>query len=381
MTPRQPTMAFLRARVDAGRSVFVCAAIFWAISVISSAAEPLREGFETWEPTWQAEVLGNQPARVYRERTESAGRSGRGELIRLESTEAEVEARLTQSLPAARVLDELTATVWIRSEQPGWTLVLSVVAPGAIDPRTGQPRRFVVRGDVYREPGRWSALHCRTTNTTINQRLALLRAQFPEIQDPGQLYVEGVSLEARIPQGITAVHVDDLEFGPIVPADVPNTDAIAGRAAAPLNVPKVEFRLDRLLVDGRPFFPRMVRYHGEPPELLAELGFNVVWIPDLSDTRLIRRLWEHGLWVTATPPRPRDASGALLKSGTAGLIPFTAEADPVLFWMLGTRLPGDDQSGIVGWIEQLEFADRRRARPIAADVAFDERRYSRDVDM
>jgi len=341
----------------------------------------LREAFETWEATWQTEVLGNEPGRVHRERSESAGRSGRGELIRVESNEDAVEARLSHVLPAARVLDELTATVWIRSEHPGWTISLSVVAAGAVDPLTGQPVRIVLRGDSYREPGRWAKLQCRTTSTAVRQRLALLRKQRPELPELGPLHVDRVALDARIPRGVTAVHIDDLEFGPIVSAEVATDTIIDQDAGAPSNVPKVEFRLDRLLVDGRPFFPRIVPYQGEPPELLAELGFNVVWIPDLADTKLIRRLWERGLWVAATPPRPRDESGAPLQAGTAGLVPFTAAVDPVLMWMLGARVPGDRHDDIVEWIEQLDFADRRRTRPIAADVAFDERRYSRDIDM
>jgi hypothetical protein len=146
-------------------------------------------------------------------------------------------------------------------------------------------------------------------------------------------------------------------------------------------VPAVEFRLDRLLVDGRSFVPRMVRHHGEPPELLRELGFNVVWIPDAADTRLITKLWQHGLWVTAEPPRPRDVNGRPLTAGTAGLVPFTSEVDPVLFWLLGQRVPGTQVAELHQWIEQIEFADRARKRPIAVDVAFGERDYSREVDL
>ncbi|MDX1968489.1 MAG: hypothetical protein SFV23_15030 [Planctomycetaceae bacterium] len=381
MTPRQPTLTSRRARTFAFFGPFVFVVFSLATFSPTRAAEPLREGFESWEATWQTEVLGNEPSRVHRERTESAGRTGRGELIRVQSEEDEVEVRLHHALPAARVLDELTAAVWIRSEHPGWEISLTIVVPGYTDPKTGQPLRFVLPGEVYREPGKWKTLSCRTTNTAVRQRLALLRARRPEIPEPGLMYVDRITLEARIPRGMTTAHIDDLEFGPIVPADVATSEIVSVETDAPSNVPSVEFRLDRLLVNGRPFFPRVVPYHGEPPELLAELGFNVVWVPDLEDSKLIRRLWERGLWVAATPPRPRDETGAPLQAGTAGLVPFTAAVDPVLFWMLGARVPGERHDDIVEWIEQLEFADRRRARPIAADVAYDERRFSRHIDM
>lgn len=343
-------------------------------------ATQFRDEFETREPSWRLTSTSDPPVLIEQQRTEFAGRTGRGELIRLDSSIDNVPVRLEMPLPAARVLDELTLTLAMRSQRPGWTLGLDVVAPAALDPQTGQPLRFTIRGDRYDESGKWSDLSSRTRNDEIRQKLVLLRAQFPALQEFGQLYVDRVTLVGQLPAGATTLHLDDLVFGPVVTPNGGERVTQAAAATAP-QVPAVEFRLDRLLVDGQPFFPRMVPYHGEPPELLKELGFNVVWIPDVSDTRLIRRLWEQGLWITATPPRPRDADGNPLRSMDAGLIPFTADVDPVLFWNFGTRIPGVYRADLTQWIEQVEFADRRRARPVAADVAFSEQHFSREIQM
>ncbi len=346
------------------------------------AAGPLREGFEQWEPTWLVVPEKAGEVEFQQQRTEVAGRSGRGELIRLESSTEGAVVRLAHALPQARVLDELTASLWLRSQQPGWELLLEVtIPPGAVDP-SRKPRKFTLRGTSYAEASRWQELTCQTSDQVIQQRMNLLRAQHADLTHAGPLFVERVWLVGRLPVGTTMLHIDDLNFGPIVapdPQTVPEPQAVSTPVAS--TFPQVEFRLDRLQVNGQAFFPRMVPYHGESPALLKELGFNVVWIPDVNDTALIRRLWEQGLWVTATPPRPTDDNGVPLQAGTAGLLPFTAEQDPVLFWMLGTRIPGEQRQDLSHWIEQIEFADRRRARPIAADVAFDEQYFSRKLAM
>ena len=345
-----------------------------------SAAEPFREGFEQWEATWQVQTGATSPPGIQQERSEIAGRSGRGELIRIENTEEGTQAHLSLALPQARVLDELTLSLWLRSPQPGWQMALDVVTD-AVNPRTGKPLRFQIKGDSYSETGGWRQLSCRTSNAIIQQRLILLRAQSPEAAEIRRLVVDRVILSGQLPPGVTTVHIDDLEFGPIVTADSMTASEADVVAPAEMAVPAVDFRLDRLLVDGRPFFPRMVRYHGESPELLKDLGFNVVWIPDVNDTRLIRKLWEAGLWVTTAPPRPRNDEGTPLEAGTAGLLPFHADVDPVLFWMLGTRIPGSDFTDVAQWAEQVESADRRRGRPLAADVAYAEQNFSRKLQM
>lgn len=344
-----------------------------------AASEPLRDHFERFEPAWKVDLSVTTEQSIRSERSETAGRNGRGELIRIDSQTASTPTRFVYPVPAARVLDELTASIWVRSPNPGWILGMGIVVPGLLDPNTQQPVQIIISGDVLAEPDRWTQLKCQSTEREIRRQLVLLRAQYPDIADFGQLYVDRLYLACRVPAGTTQVAIDDLEMGPIVPVE--NSPAAAPVESSKATVPNVEFRLDRLLVDGRPFFPRMVRYHGESPELLKELGFNTVWIENSEDTALIQRLWSKGLWVTATPPRPADEQGQPLQAGTAGLVPFTPEVDPVLFWMLGTRVHGSQRESLTHWIEQLEFADRRRVRPLAVDVASDERFFSRDIDL
>ncbi|MBI1346752.1 hypothetical protein GC163_10745 [bacterium] len=343
------------------------------------AAEPLRDNFERFEPAWVVDLSDPAQQSIRSERSDVVGRNGGGEVIRMESSQAGLPTRLVYSVPASRVLDELTASVWVRSPSPGWILGIGIIVPGVIDPDTKQPVEIIISGSVLQETDRWSELTCRTSDREVRGHLVRLRAKYPDIANFGQLYVDRLYLACRAPAGSTQIAIDDLEMKPIVPIEIERPATLETPALS--NVPQVEFRLDRLLVDGRPFFPRMVRYHGEPPELLRDLGFNTVFIDQADDTALIQKLWSKGLWVTATPPRPADDQGQPLESSSAGLVPFTPDVDPVLFWMLGTRVHGDQREAYTHWIEQLEFADRRRVRPLALDVASDERLFSRDIEL
>ncbi|MBM4077825.1 MAG: hypothetical protein FJ267_19525, partial [Planctomycetes bacterium] len=143
----------------------------------------------------------------------------------------------------------------------------------------------------------------------------------------------------------------------------------------------VEFRLHRMRVEGRPFFPRIIRSYNERPEVLGQSGVNVVWVPDPDDVRTVGSLRRQGLWLTATPPFARDDQGNPLESEDASLLPFSTSTSPILFHMMGTRLTAIGKPKIQSWANQVRDADRTFKRPLAADVADDERLFSRHLDL
>jgi len=143
----------------------------------------------------------------------------------------------------------------------------------------------------------------------------------------------------------------------------------------------VEFRLHRLRVEDKPFFPRISAYHDERPEALAAAGFNVAWVSDAEATAITAPLRRQGLWLTAIPPFARDAAGESLDSEDASLLPFAPSSSSVLFWMMGARLTANGRPRLQSWTNQVRDADRAFKRPLAADVADDERLCSRHLDL
>jgi hypothetical protein len=351
---------------------FVCAARL-------PAAEPHRVTFDDPRPSWN---WASDPADVRllkHERSQSAGRESSGERVMFLPRRADVSIRLEHHLPACRVLDELETSVWIRPTQPGWTLAVRVIAPGIRNPTTGEPASFLLRGDVARTPERWQQLRCRTTDHAISQQIRVQRARYEVAADPGELFIDQVVLLFRAQDAVeTALAIDDLEVSPVVLVEAASATEPELRDT---ELPSVEFPLQRLQVGGRPFFPRIVRDHGEPMKTLADSGCNLIWIEADCEVARLRSLRSHGLWAMAMPPRPQSESGDVLGASSAGLVPFSATTDPILCWLMGVRLGAVERERTVEWIEQVHAADRRRNRPIVAEVVADERLYSRDVQM
>lgn len=57
------------------------------------------------------------------------------------------------------VIEELAPSLWIRSNRPGMTLGAQIVLPRTLDPKTGRPFTFLVRGSKYTNIGEWQNLH------------------------------------------------------------------------------------------------------------------------------------------------------------------------------------------------------------------------------
>ncbi|HET6422174.1 MAG TPA: hypothetical protein VFG20_00740 [Planctomycetaceae bacterium] len=374
-----PTTTTPRPLKTASNRACWLAVLFVVVPAIATAAEPFHEPFDAAVPTWKF-VDPTASARVLQHaRQRDRGRQQGAEHLRLLARKEGSRIRLEHAVPAARVFEEVTARLWIRSDHPGWVLGVVIVLPGITDPETGKPAEITLAGDYYSEAGQWRELRVQTADRLIKQRLVLLRAQLGGAVDPGEMVIDRVVLACPLPNQECELLLDDLRLAPIVApssATVQQTSAVIEPAQT---VPAVSFRLDRLQTGGQPFFPRLVRHRQESPDALAALGFNTVWIGDYTDTALLTALRKQQLWAAATPPQPQTESGDTLNSQSAGLVPFSASSDAILCWMLGTRVESDERSRLVPWIEQIEMADRRRNRPIAVDVLGEERLFSRDV--
>lgn len=343
------------------------------------AAEPLRLTFDAPSVSWRWETSETDAQLLSQERDYAGGRDSGAETIRFRCRRREAMVRLSLAFTPCRVLDELEASLWIRSPQPGWNVALRVVTPGIIDPATSEPAHFLVRGDTSRESGRWECLRCRTTDRLINRQLVQLRAQINSSAEAGEMYVDQVILSYRAPEpGEASLWIDELELKPIVPVQ---TELSRNAQVLSASTPAVEFRLDRIQVAGRPFFPRLLKDHGEPPRKLAETGCNLIWLEDVQDAVRLQELQAQGLWAVAVPPRPQNEAGRPLGATSAGLLPFTDSTDAILCWLMGIRLGASEREEILDWIEQVRAADRRRNRPIAAEVVAEARSYSRDVQL
>ena len=349
-------------------------------------AEQYESDFDGPGNSWQVRCRETDAKLTIHERQRDAGHRGGAEFIRLKVARDNIPLRFEHNVPTVRVLDELEASLWVRSDHAGAVLALRIGFRGLTDPETGAPLSMIVAGDAYQMPSQWQQLTCRTSDKAVNDQLRLLRALKRVTIDPETMFVDRVIVGCTLSSGTAEVLLDDLVLGPIVPVALdPQSDRSVTQAGStgserPSTVP-VEFRLHRLRVEDKPFFPRISAYHDERPEALAAAGFNVAWVSDAEATAITAPLRRQGLWLTAIPPFAKDASGEPLDSEDASLLPFAPNSSSVLFWMMGARLTANGRPRLQSWTNQVRDADRAFKRPLAADVADDERLCSRHLDL
>ena len=339
------------------------------------------EGFDSRDPTWKLRYDRNQVRRVSQRRNRFIYAHGTAsENIEVEAGRPGTKIRFEHKVDLARVIDGLTSEVALRSNYNGVRLAMRLILPHQTDPRTGATLSTRIYGDTYTNAPNWQLLKCSTLDELVERKLRLLRdLLYPTVIDDRDMYVDRVVLEVNLQPGTTEFFIDDLRMTGIV-APGKNTPIIQATGAAdPSNA--VEFQLDRLRVNGRPFFPRIMPFHGEDVAVFRRAGANVVWTPDYRDTELMRELEDFGLWAMATPPRAMAESGDVLDASAASLVPFGVRTKRIMMWILGTRIPAASRDDLLSWIQLVRNADRQFQRPIMADITGDERVYSRHLEM
>lgn len=338
------------------------------------------EGFDGPKTTWKA-IYDERACRIVDHRRHAQiRRFGTGAERIVVTADRITSLSLLHRVSPARALDELTASVWIRSNRSGGKLMVRVIFPHLVDPATNAPVERWLDGNAYEGENKWQLLKCQTLEKELRRRMQLLRATLGSDVNLSDPYVDRVQFLCELGEGTTEFYIDELKLGPVVSPDqtfeTPEQETLQTR-----KVPRVTLQHDRLMWDGRPLFPTILPYHGEPASELSDLGIKMVWIPRYDDHELIQSLTKSGLGIIATPPLALSDEGEVLDAENAGLAPMDEATDPILMWMLGTYVAAEERTRLASWQKQLMSADRRLNRPLAADVIGDERAFSRLVPV
>jgi hypothetical protein len=185
----------------------------------------------------------------------------------------------------------------------------------------------------------------------------LVPVRLPPVQAASQAPVNDRAVPALAPPSQPA------------PAAVPEMPAPSPADNTP---PQHRVKLDRsvLLVDDRPWLPRVIQHRGEPLAVLKKLGFNTVWLQRLPAPEILEEANRLGLWVICPPPR---ALGPMAEIGAA--------FDCVLAWDLGSDLGTADLEATQHWADEVRTADHRGQRPLVCRPRSEFRRYSRSADL
>lgn len=355
-----------------GRAAWANVCCAMALMTGQARAQPLpasRDGFESAEPTWRISA-GDRFQIEAQQRTSQGAHGGAAcEHLRIRPGGA-TPLRLSLAIPPARIIPELMPTLWVRADRPNVRLLARVVFPHAFDQSKNRPLSQLIAGGSYTEIGTWQPLRLVNISKLVAQAARPLRAQYGRQLDTREAFLDRLVLEIEPAAAPANVWIDDLDVQGLVttsaaamvePASEPMTAGVLGRHRIELSGPV-------LLIDGNPFFPRMVEYQGEPLAFLKGLGFNAVKLSSPPTEALLEEALRAAVWLVCAPPRTSE-------NETAGEI--DGHYEPVLAWYLGQGLTAAELDAMRQWAEQIRQADRRVGRPLICDPMDELAQYSR----
>jgi len=387
------------------RVIFV-ATVVTVLSVGGGNAWPQAawyEGFETAEPSWEGDRSDARFQVLLHQRVQGEARTGRRCERLTISASGGTYVYFRHEVGRPRVIDELSPSVQVKSDRSGLQLLARVVLPRTVDPRTGQPVSALVGGSSYTGVGHWQQLRIDQIPRLVARQTVVLRSQLGPHVDPREAYLDCVLLNVHGGPGVTNVWIDDLDIAGFVASgrQAPSTvrrgsprDEPIALASSPQRAPsaaqeprvpsaaggsRIELVGSTLLAEGRPVFPRIIQYQGEPLSFLKELGFNAVWLPRLPPAEVLVEADRQGLWLICPPPplvEPTTSEGP-----PEPRVPIGPQYDRVLAWDLGRGLSTDRLNATRQWAEQLRTADSGNDRPLICGPRSELRAYSRYVDL
>lgn len=252
------------------------------------------------------------------------------------------------------IVDALTASLYVRSNQPGVQLLGRVILPADVDPATGEPAFVMVASNVFDAPDRWRRLELVDFPEAVERQARILRSSTNRPIKLDGAYLEKLVVNVYGGPGPTEVFLDDLSVSPAPPApadaplaapeprpdvpgpvDTPAVDPESG--TAPAGGTRVALSRNRFKKDGSDWVPTVIRAPGADVDALRRAGFDIYGARLDTDPSVLKRAVSKGflLMPQLEPPtgaRPFDGDAAL---AAASSFPELAS---VAMWNLGENL-------------------------------------------
>ncbi|MFL5240520.1 MAG: hypothetical protein ACJ8FY_00270 [Gemmataceae bacterium] len=365
-----------------------CLAGLQALCLDSAQGQQIfRDGFETREPIW---VKGSADAAfreiIHKMTDETAHGGQRSESIQLKAEQGTFIYYYYET-GRAPMSDDFNAGLWVKANRPGIELLARVVFPNETDPKQpDRPLTVLLRGDLYKQAGRWQRLEIRQPLKLTKDQQQLLRTELNKDIKITDAYVDRLILNLFAGPGDVKAWIDDLEIGPLAeagpfkPASRPSSrETNAGRNSNN-RAAVVKMHEKQLLVSDKQFFFRAIRYTDTPLKALRDAGFNTLWIEDVAASEVVEEAVNQGFWIVPGLAINGGEGQVMPPDGLAKTVSTFLKEDAVLFWDLGKGGLAKEQATLVSEVAKLvQTADPNR--PVAADVWDGFRTYSRNVQL
>ncbi len=322
----------------------VAAGMGLAPPVTPAGSEALHDDFEGEVPSWRREQT-DAVAEVFPvERTDRAAHDGRKSEILHFRAGAGSALFYSYALPRIPLDLDPQARLFLKSNQAGAQILGRVVLPADVDPETKQPTFIQVPGARYDAPGRWQRLDLTDIGTLVERQAQVLRSSGKRKVSLEGAYLEALVLNAFGGPGETELFLDDLTVGPLPPGTppVPSTtpppaDSPRSAAVASASVSPVGLSLNRLTLEGRPWFASIASAPEADPRLVAAAGFRVWQLPPNASAQTIRQATDAGLLLMPVLSLGSEGQRREPVEVAADAAAFP-EPSSVAFWSLGEHL-------------------------------------------
>lgn len=330
-----------------------------------------RNTFEGPAPQW---IKSNSDA-PHEETAHALSDTGASEGARCEYIQLQVKPgnfiHYQYNVGKAPILEELNGSIYLKCNRPGVQLMARVVLPAEPDPSNLDNRLVTyIRGDTYRNAGRWQRLELSRTVQAAKQQQMLMQAHFKKPIDFKGAYVDALVLNTYAGPGPTEVWIDDLQIGPLA-ADSPvaaRPDPLGKPVAAtrPTRTPVVEYNGNRLLIGGRGFFFRGINFTDTPLQALRDAGFNTLFVDVGMSKPAMQDAIDKSFWLVPKLKIFGEDGNVVDSEALARDIVRFSDTDAVLFHYLSGTLTIEQEPVVRKAIQVLRLNDP--GRPQGADV-------------
>ncbi|MEM6688186.1 MAG: hypothetical protein AAF664_02085 [Planctomycetota bacterium] len=236
-------------------------------------------------------------------------------------------AHLIYPIEPVHVIDDLRATIAVRSTAEGLAVGFRVRFPYTLDPNTHRPREIIIWGAKVEIPGQYQTIGIAAVEGELRRRLVALKSEYQN-EDFEDEFIDGVVINAYSRPGKHSIRLDDLRVDGMVPvassvvAGHKSSDALRrswqrlenGSSVMRSRVTNDSSRSRSSEFGSRPsesvFQPgrvtKILEYRGEPLHWIRTLGFDALLLRDPPSEGLLREAAATNMGLYAAPPSQWD---------------------------------------------------------------------------
>jgi len=294
----------------------------------------------------------------------------------------------------ALISEELNASLWVKATRPGVQLLARMVLPHTRnDNSLDEYTTTLIKGDTLRTAGSWWRLELHNPVALARQQQALLQASLKKPVNIKDAYIDALIVNVYTGPGQTELWIDDLEVGPLLEPRSPfQTAGREGGAAGPQAAPAarqkgtpsnrpvlVEQSQEQLLLDGKRFLMRAIRYSDTPLKTLRDAGFNTLYVDATTSPTVIQEAVDLGFWLIPSLAGAAEDRKLVSDALLSREITHFPAPEAVLAWDMGSALTKEQIPAVARTAQLIRSADP--GRPIGGDVWDGFLPYSRNLNL